>query len=477
MLSSPPSPPPPPLSSSSYITPTSSPSTDVARRLSRRAKRLRPQAEGQIIADHLTSAFSDTSVFAALAQRGSPLPPSLAAAHEERIAAVGDCTSSAVPIPSFWKIKIARTLTSLLAAHESHRTYLAWIAFGPAVARAVLLDSETIALEADVAFLSTNPRSLPISDLFTKDAPHFPADQPRLISFLATALELLSSPMLPPLHPSAIDIFLSPPRHAVFNPPPLRPRRRMRTPPPYRPPRMNIVELSTPPRSTSPQKRRSPAGGGSPPKRPAIDVNAWRDGKSGAALFDFDPDLCVYERCGSPTELDTPPPSEGAAAAKPQRPSPPPPPKLTFKGNATLRPARSALKAEETVRPGRFGLQANETIRPGTLGLKPAWEGPARASTMLPASQGNDNIAALTSLSLQPAGDISISKMEGLPSTESPEIPPVPIDSDDSNQPSSGCAGLKVEDYLAVLVERKVRVVLVSSIEMDLAVGAIRSAE
>ncbi|BEJ12725.1 hypothetical protein CspHIS471_0211850 [Cutaneotrichosporon sp. HIS471] len=228
---------------------------------------------------------------------------------------------------------------------------------------------------------------------------------------------------------------------------------------------MAIADLSTPPRSTSPQKRSSP-GGGSPGKRLAIDVLAWRSGKSGAALFDFDLDDPGDERCCSPTEIDTPPPSEGEmpqAKAK----------TLTFggiKASDTIRPGRSAFQAEETLRPGGIALRETETIVPGTLGLQSPWE-----PTLGPTSSmrnTNDNDTRFKCLSLQQPSDTSHRSLEqrsqslATASTAMTSIQKL----DDCKRE------LGIEDYLAVLIEMNVRVVLVSSAEMDRAVEGIRAA-
>ncbi|BEI82023.1 hypothetical protein CcaverHIS002_0211830 [Cutaneotrichosporon cavernicola] len=242
---------------------------------------------------------------------------------------------------------------------------------------------------------------------------------------------------------------------------------------------MAIADLSTPPRSTSPQKRSSP-GGGSPGKRLAIDVLAWRSGKSGAALFDFGLDDAGDERCCSPTEIDTPPPSEGEMAhAKAKT--------LTFggiKASHTIRPAKSGLQAEETLRPGGLALRETETVVPGTLGLQPAWEatlGPT--SSMRPLkkcstnSNGNDTGFKCLSRSRQQPGDTSHRSLE--PRSQSLATASTAIDSTTmaSIQRLDNCKReLGFEDYLAVLVEMKVRVVLVSSAEMDRAVEGIRAA-
>lgn len=469
----------PPLPSS---TPTAYPSTAAeADRLTRLVQRAKPSTRGRITASLGPSAsrYANTSVHTTLLRRGDAPLPALAVASEEHIAAVGELTSSEVDDISAWDTTAARTFIAILAAHEANGTFLGWMALGNNVARAVLLDGVTIALEVDIAFLTTNPRVLPAHELLSKTAPHLPADERRLTEFLTTALALLSFPSIPPLAQTVAARLLSPPRPPLPIPAAPAPRRRTRapgTPPRYSPPRMAIADLSTPPRSTSPQKRSSP-GGGSPGKRPAIDVHAWRSGKSGAALFDFDPDRCPDEGCCSPTELDTPPPSASGEVAEKATLKPA---RLALQTDATIRPRAGALQAEETARPGTLVLQADKTVRPGTLTLQPAWEEAplANTPTMPTSSQRSDNAARLKSLSLQSAEDSprrSLGPQSGSLVTASAMLPSATVSSKGKRLGTAG-KKLELQDYLAVLAERKVRVVLVSSTEMDGAVEGIRAA-
>lgn len=286
--------------------------------------------------------------------------PALAISNDSgTMSAVGEHAPSADVFDdsSALKLAMARTFTSLLSAHEYSGAFLAWASSGPRSARVIRLEAQSIALECDSLFLAANPRSVSASEFLSKDYQP-PGDESRLTNFLRLALDLLcSSPgRIAPSPPALMARLLATPQPSAPNPltsipassqPKPHGRRLRRSPgtPPRpsapSPPRMAINDLSTPPRSMSPTKRSSPAHA-SPPKRAAIDVHAWRNGLSGAALFD----RCSPERCCSPTELDTPPPSNGQQAEE---------------------------EADATLRPGVLQLAA-DTARPGVISLQPAWE-------------------------------------------------------------------------------------------------------
>lgn len=327
---------------------------------------------------------------------------------------VGDASMTNDPAsspPVDWTHTLARTLVSLLSAHEYCGTYLAWSSLGDQCARTILLDPQTIMIES-----GSPPASSKVSAaeyLSSSGARIPPGDGiARLTNFVDLGLDLLaqSQGRIPPL-PATVTAILAPneapslPRPIPLPTPATTSRRRLRrspgTPPlaAPSPPRMAINDLSTPPRSTSPLKRSSPGYGGSPGKRPAIDVHAWRKGMSGAALFD----RCSPERCCSPTELDTPPPSDKAESEE--------------------------ADAEATLRPGALRLAAEATIRPGTLA--PAW--------------GEDVFGPLPTPAAAEAGPSGT---------------------------NSGSTKLSAEDYVAALGD--LRLILVSSTQMDAAVEAIR---
>ncbi len=98
---------------------------------------------------------------------------------------------------------------------------------------------------------------------------------------------------------------------------------------------------------------------------------------------------------------------------------------------------------------------------------------------MLPASQGSVNAALLKCLSLQPA-DENIPRHSLGPRSQSLAPAPTSIfattGSGEGERLSTAGKELELEDYLAVLAERKVRILHVSSAEMDGAVEGIRAA-
>jgi hypothetical protein len=97
---------------------------------------------------------------------------------------------------------------------------------------------------------------------------------------------------------------------------------------------------------------------------------------------------------------------------------------------------------------------------------------------MLPASQGSDNAALLKCLSLQ-AGVEDAPRHSLGPRSRSLAPAPTSIfattGSGEGERLSTVGKELELEDYLAVLTERKVRILLVSSAEMDGAVEGIRA--
>ncbi|GMK59033.1 hypothetical protein CspeluHIS016_0700480 [Cutaneotrichosporon spelunceum] len=338
----------------------------------------------------------------------------------------------------------------------------------------MLLDSHTVALEADIAFRDASPRILPAEQLLSKTAPYLPATERELVTLLVAARALLSSPSIPSLLPAVSDRLLSPPCcPPVPVPVPPAPRRTTRTPPRYSPPRMAIADLTTSPHSTSHPKRSS-SGGGSPGKRLAIDVHAWRSGESGAALFDLSIDR-ADDRCCSPTEIDTPTPSETARSAGRSKAEALANHKL--EADETSGSCRaSPLQAEETLRPGRLAFREEETVMPGALTLQPAWKeerfGPT--ATMQPSTSAST--MHFKRLSLHQPATVSCGALKLR--SRALAIASAAVDSTGmatGNERLDDATELKLEDYLGVLVERKLRVVLVSSAEMDGAVEAIRA--